>query len=90
VAPLADPEDDLHPARKRYMEILAARGAMGASRKHLLERLEGEGLGVRPETLSRWFRKDEVAGRVHQADYNRWKIGPAPAGTASPDRQDED
>jgi hypothetical protein len=79
---MKDPERKLPPARKRMLEILMARGAMGAQVSQIVTELTkefGDGTPER-ETIHRWLRKDEEAGLVHNATYGRWKIGPAPEG----------
>ena len=77
---MQDPEK-VHPARRRYREILSARGTLGATPKVLLERLQEEGLDIARETLSRWLSADQAAGLVHNPDYARWKYGPGPDGS---------
>jgi hypothetical protein len=73
-----DPESKVHPAHKRLREILASRGANGATPQRLWEALEGEGFKFARETGQRWLRQDEGLGLIHQATYGRWKIGSKP------------
>ena len=72
-----DPEARLNPARRRAREILGDRGAMGATPGYLMSELEKEDLAVARETLQRWLAADAREGLVHNADFGRWKIGPA-------------
>ena len=75
-----DPEARLDPARRRVREILGDRGAMGATPGYLMGELEKEGLAVARQTLQRWLAADAKDGVVHNADFGRWKIGPARRG----------
>lgn len=79
VASIPDPEENIHPARRRMREILAARGVQGATPGRIGDQLKADGMGVARETVQRWLAQDSEAGIVHSADYGRWVIGPDPA-----------
>lgn len=75
----ANTQDDakpVHPARARMLEILTQRGVMGATPADLNRRLAAEGLSVARETIQRWLKDEEKAGRVKNATYGRWKAVP--------------
>jgi hypothetical protein len=74
---LEDPEKDVHPAKIRMREILAAR-ANGASVKVLMDILEQEGIGVTRETVHRWLREDRAAELAHHPKFRCWMAGPGP------------
>jgi hypothetical protein len=76
VAGFEDPESKLHPARKRMRELLAGRGARGATPAQLHQWLADEKITVARETVQRWLKDDETQGIVHNPDYSRWKYGP--------------
>jgi hypothetical protein len=76
VRDIPDPEKELHPARIRMREYVAAQGIMGTSVKKVMDVLEHEGIGVARETVHRWFREDRDEDRVHHPSSRRWVAGP--------------
>jgi hypothetical protein len=77
-----DPEEK-NPVKRKTLEILAAKGAFGASPQVLLNELADAGMGtpgqpsgVERETLQRWLAEWESRGMVHNPDTGRWRFGP--------------
>jgi hypothetical protein len=75
-AGMTDPEADTSAARIRYMDLLSARGWMGASQKTLRDQLLREGHETDLETLQLWLTEDCARGIIHREGFGRYLIGP--------------
>lgn len=75
-----DPESRQSPQQREVLDYLTHRGAHGATPNNVLGHMTGKFGSEAParETISRWLRKFEGEGLVHNASFGRWKIGPDP------------
>jgi DNA-binding transcriptional ArsR family regulator len=63
----------VHPARKRMLELLRAKGVMGMTPRAIEAQLDADLLGVARQTIMRWLKEELEAGHVEKGGYGRWK-----------------